>query len=409
MKKIVLSFFLLILTLFSVQTQADNVGAVNAVYSSPAAFRADQQVTFYFDLTGTGLVGMANLHLYSWTPKEIEPWGNPSANTLLTMDPNNSALYTLTCIPTDLWGTTIDLFGYKIEGLIKTEDGTKQTDDFKEANGNAFALYNFDALNAKIADVWPPNFTYEKPISIIVNLATAWSNAGASQGQLIGENVYIWLGANAWTPGSNFNALGNPGAKCNDVAGLTNISKYDFWPSETFPAPAFVIKEIDFLFNNGTWDKTGRDVGGADFIVKAQTGSVAMGAFVPFPIKATDQDLITITYNASLDTTGSGASQGILTGSDRVFVFMEMETESGNVVPIDLSVVPQTSKLMMKTMPDGTYQFSFLLNELYTDTELPAGLVIKKIYYKFVNYDGLVSPYGTMDPKLYKIDVYKAD
>ena len=79
MKKITKTIFLIMCILFSVQLFAENVGSVNAIYSNPAAFKPDETVTFYFDLTGTGLVGRTDLHLYSWTPKEIEPWASPSA------------------------------------------------------------------------------------------------------------------------------------------------------------------------------------------------------------------------------------------------------------------------------------------------------------------------------------------
>lgn len=393
-----------VIVLFSVNVFAENVGKVNAIYSHPAAFKPDQEVTFYFDLSGTGLVGMTDLHLYSWMPKEIEPWGSPSANTLLTKDPNNDALYSLTCIPTDLWGTTFDNFGLQIFGLIKTADGSKQTDDFSEANGNAFKLFDYTALSSSIAVVIPPDFIFDKPISIVVNLATAWSDGGSSQGQLIGEPVYIWLGMNSWSPGSQFNALGNPNARCDNVAHETNLAQYNFWPKDVFPTPA-TIKELDFLFNNGTWDKSARDVGGSDFKFKPLVTGAGTGAFTLFPKKATQLDIISIIYKPALDTLGSGLVQGVLTGSDRIFVHMEFETGSGVVIPVDISDVPKTAKLQMMTKPDGSYEFSFILNRLFTDTELPAGVEVKKIKFTFVNYDGFFSPFGEMPKNTMELSV----
>ncbi len=407
MKKITKTIFLIMCILFSVQLFAENVGSVNAIYSNPAAFKPDETVTFYFDLTGTGLVGRTDLHLYSWTPKEIEPWASPSANTLLTKDATNDALYSLTCVPTTLWSTTVVDFGYQIFGLIKTEDGSKQTDDFSEANGNPFKLFDYHALTAKIAVVWPPNFSYGKPISVMVNLATAWADAGTSQGQLIGENVYIWLGANSWSPGSIFNILGDMGARCNAVVGESNLAQYNFLPKDVFPAPAFTIKELDFIFNNGTWSKTARDVAGADFKITPETGPVASASFVPFPSKVTNLDLITIIYNPRLDTLGSGLAQGILTGSDKIFLYMKIETDAGMLVPVDIAMIPKTDKLMMKTSIDGTYSTSFILRDLFTPTELPDGLVIKSLECRFVNFDGLLSPFGQM--VAFKIQVFNAD
>jgi hypothetical protein len=407
MKKITISLFLLMCVLFSVQLSAENVGAVNAVYSNPAAFKPDQTVTFYFDLTGTGLVGRTDLHLYSWKPKEIEPWATPSPNTLLTKDPNNDALYSLTCVPTTLWSTTVADFGYQIFGLIKTEDGTKQTDDFSDANGNDFKLFDYKVLTSKIATVWPPAFVYGKPISIVVNLATAWSDGGSSQGQMIGENVYIWLGANGWSPGSQYNILGDMNARCNLVAGETNIAEYDFLPSDVFPAPAFTIKELDFLFNNGTWSKSARDVGGTDFKFKPETGVAASASFVPFPSKVTGSDLITITYDPKLDTLGTGYQQGLLTGSDKVYLYMKIETDAGVITPVEIAMVTKTDKLLMKTLVDGKFVISFILHELFTPTELPETLEVRKLECRFINFDNMVSPALTLDP--HKVQVFNAD
>ncbi|MHC1707771.1 MAG: hypothetical protein AB9842_09635 [Bacteroidales bacterium] len=400
MKKIIKSTLLLVLVLISSITFAEKVGTVNAIWTNPAAFKPDKTVTFYFDLTGTGLVGMNDLHLYSWTPKEIEPWGTPTVKTLLTKDPNNDALYSLTCIPTDLWATAVGDFGLKIEGLIKTADGTKQTEDFSEANGNHFQLFDYGSLNTNIAQVWPPNFTWERPISVIVNLATAWSDGGSVQGQLLGEpNVFIWLGINSWNPSSNYNALGNINAKCESVSGMPNLAEYDFLPENTFPAPPVAIKELDFLFNNGTWDKTARDVAGADFKFKPLIAGAGSASFKAFPGKVTQGDLLNIIYNPSIDTMASGLNQGILTGSEKIFVYMEIETTGGNVIPIEKSLVTQTDKLLMTTNPDGTYTFSFILRELFTAVEWPDGLEAKKITYTFLNYDGLESPFNADMPK----------
>ncbi|MCX6270300.1 MAG: hypothetical protein NTU44_03600 [Bacteroidetes bacterium] len=244
----------------------------------------------------------------------------------------------------------------------------------------------------------------------MVNLATAWSGDGSTQGQLIGQNVFIWLGANSWSPSSQYNVLGDVNAKCNAVPNETNLSQYDFWPKNVFPLPEIVIKELDFIFNNGSWNLTARDVAGFDFKIKPQTGSVSSGAFTPFPTKVTDLDLININYNPKLDTIGSGLPQGILTGSDRVFIYMEFETATGNLIPVAIGDLTKTSRLQMQNLADGTFEFHFILRNLFTENELPTGVEVKKIFFKFVNYDGLVSPFGNMDPKLYKIDkILKAD
>jgi hypothetical protein len=209
---------------------------------------------------------------------------------------------------------------------------------------------------------------------------------------------------NSWSPGSQYNALGNPNARCDNVAHETNLAQYNFWPADVFPTPG-TIKELDFLFNNGSWDKTARDVAGGDFKIKPLVTGAGTGAFKLFPKKATQLDIISMIYKPVLDTLGSGLLQGVLTGSDRIFVHMEFETASGAVIPVDILDVPQTQKLQMVTKPDGSYEFSFILNRLFTDTELPPGVDVKKIKFTFVNYDAFFSPFGDMPKNTMELSV----
>ena len=86
---------------------------------------------------------------------------------------------------------------------------------------------------------------------------------------------------------------------------------------------------------------------------------------------------------------------------------MKIETDAGMLVPVDIAMIPKTDKLMMKTSIDGTYSTSFILRDLFTPTELPDGLVIKSLECRFVNFDGLLSPFGQM--VAFKIQVFNAD
>jgi hypothetical protein len=215
------------------------------------------------------------------------------------------------------------------------------------------------------------------------------------------------MGINSWNPSSIYNQLGHANARCDMVAGENNIAQYNFWPDSVFPTPVPVIKELDFIFNNGTWDKTARDVAGADFKIKPLTSAAGSASFTLFPKKVTQLDIINVIYKPAIDTAGSGLTQGILTGSDRIFVYMEFETSSGAHIPVDVSVVTQTDKLKMLTKPDGSYEFSFILNKLFTQDELPPGLEVNKIKFTFMNFDGYFSPFGGMNP--YVISLVKSD
>ncbi len=413
MKNIVKIIGIWLFAAFALQASAgDIVGKVNAVWSSPAAFKPDQQVTFFFDLSGTSLVGRNDLHLYSWVPETIESWDAPSAKTLLTQT-SNPAVYSLTCIPTDLWGKPVADFGLKIEGLVKTNDGSLQTEDFSEANGGTqFKLFDYKTMSGSLAVAFPPDFTAEKPISIIGNLALMWNDGQTAQGELVGAaNVYIWLGLNNFAVSSKYNTLGNANARCDFVSGETNIIQYNFLISDVIDnAPK--LQNLSFLFNDGTWSKTGRDVkdanGNQDIIIKPFVAGSGSSSFGNFPKKVTQGDIITVKYFPQADTLDSGLPAGLLTGSDRIYVVMEVETSDGKITPVPADQVKGDNRFLMTTGgASGQYNFSFILNKLFTETELDPLKGVTKINFRFENYDGLISPFGIMAP--HTLEISKAD
>lgn len=71
------------------------------VCTSPATYTYDQQVTWYFDLTGNTLVTPGqDLYFWSWEPQTL-----PGGPALMTHE--NGMLWSLTFIPTDLYGLTV--------------------------------------------------------------------------------------------------------------------------------------------------------------------------------------------------------------------------------------------------------------------------------------------------------------
>jgi hypothetical protein len=96
MKKKLLLIFLFLCS-FSLSAQQ----APSSVCTSPASYSFDQEVTWYFDLTGNDLVTAGDdLFFYSWAP-------NTPPNGAAPLTYENQMLWSLTFVPTDYYGVTL--------------------------------------------------------------------------------------------------------------------------------------------------------------------------------------------------------------------------------------------------------------------------------------------------------------
>lgn len=61
-------------------TYADEVGDVAKVWTDPVIYLYDQEVTWYFDLSGTGFSDSDELYMWAWSPSEpdVGNWENGS-------------------------------------------------------------------------------------------------------------------------------------------------------------------------------------------------------------------------------------------------------------------------------------------------------------------------------------------
>ncbi len=136
MKKIVLFIYLIGFALQSLMAQTPPAN----VCTSPATYAFDQEVTWYFDLTGNSMVTAGeNLYYWSWTPVEL-----PNGAALLTYEGN--MLWSLTFTPTMLYG--VDLQTITTAGNsafwcnLKNETGTIVTGTIPYAQKELLRLGN---------------------------------------------------------------------------------------------------------------------------------------------------------------------------------------------------------------------------------------------------------------------------
>lgn len=227
------------------------------LYSTPAAFTVNEDITVYFDVTGTALDGATgNIYLWSWSDAGDNinngSWGQFN-NMLTKVEGQDNLYYANINIARDYpVGAT------QIQGLVVNEGGTAQTDDSEP-------LVSFDFTNwgGRSAIVYPATYTATTPISIIVNL----NNGGNID--LNTSAVHMHSGMNAgekdWQYEVGFNSDLNKTA-LSKVEGYEGVWRINITPYEYYGAPQnSQLVNIIALFNNGTWDQK-LDDNGSDFV-----------------------------------------------------------------------------------------------------------------------------------------------
>jgi hypothetical protein len=105
-------------------------GRIAKIWTDPEIFKADQPVSFYFDVTGTALDGETEgVYMWSWYPSEPDAnhWTNPSDFAkLVNVDGN---IWRLDLIPTEYYHLPANQIT-AFYGLLKNKSGSKVTDAF---------------------------------------------------------------------------------------------------------------------------------------------------------------------------------------------------------------------------------------------------------------------------------------
>lgn len=97
MKKIIFYSLLLLFTFTDLNAQTQP----NAVCTSKVSYSFDEEITYYFDLTGnTGITAGEDLYYYSWAPNPP-----PAGSALLTYEDNMT--WSLTYTPTEFYDLTV--------------------------------------------------------------------------------------------------------------------------------------------------------------------------------------------------------------------------------------------------------------------------------------------------------------
>ena len=152
---------------------------VPKVWTVPAVFTCDEEVTFYYDMTDVQFPEGVDLYLWAWTPTEPDAGngGNSSAFAKLTYLGNN--IYCKKMIPTQYFHTNKEAFESDdwpgFWSRLKTKDGSKWSSVFQapdsrsefkafKESGKGFMFYS-----GRKSKGFTEKFTLDEPLTVLFN------------------------------------------------------------------------------------------------------------------------------------------------------------------------------------------------------------------------------------------------
>lgn len=275
----------------------DEVGAPAKVWTYPVVYALDQEVTWYFDMTGTGFSEKQDLYLWAWSPSEPDAGNFDNSSDFAKLEYVSGMLWKKTLTPTKYFNKTVaDIeassgFWMRLKGK-----GNEKQSDVIQAPWSVGDIKTFKE-SGEAVQIFPQKFYLDEPLSILVNAEKLW--VGGTQSGLAGEEIFFHSGLNNFAAGAIVEAnMGDPNlvkkTKLTPIG--NNIYKIDFIPREYYGVGEdFVMENIEFLFPSKDWAKVGTNEGGKNFVMLAPGVPIPLDPiFSFFPQKFSQYDILTL-------------------------------------------------------------------------------------------------------------------
>lgn len=197
---------------------------VPKAWTYPAVYQANEEVTFYFDVTDIGFQEGVDLYLWAWEPSEPDAGNRNNSSEFAKLEYQGNNIYTKTMIPTEYFNAPLEAFGDNFAGFwmqlkVKTDDDC--TTEFA-APDSRLAFREFAAAKKGVA-FYPDAFLLKEPLSILVNadeLEVGGVKGGLNNLDFTSLNIHSGLnnwevlqGLHVWLPNviekTGFKNLGN--------------------------------------------------------------------------------------------------------------------------------------------------------------------------------------------------------
>ena len=283
MKKILYTILFAMMLLPNFIKAQDAAGPVGAISSFPVIYNYDEEVTWYFDLSGTTFAAESDVYIWIWSPSEPDAgnWENSSEFAKLHYEGNLVWSFKLT--PTVYFSMTPEAIAASAGFWFRLKDktGSKQSD---VANVGYTPFSSFYTAN-EIKRSYPEAPTLDKGVSILFNSNLVPGFADAT-------SVHFHSGLNNWAVLQEYQAWIPEIVEKTKLKNLGNgFYKMDLVPKTYYPVPdGFIMENITFLFVKNDWAGTSPD----QIIYAAEYVAPPPPEFRFYPLQISKKDFLGI-------------------------------------------------------------------------------------------------------------------
>lgn len=303
---------------------ADPVPA--GTWSYPVIWNVDEQVTWYFDMTGTNFTAGQDIYMWVWQPSEPDAgnWASSSDFAKLKYEPTKgNMVWSFTLTPTLYFKKSVtDLanFDNYFWMLLKSKDGSTVTGAFNVMCPRV-QIGTFKSSGVAL-QVYPTNFGIDTPVSILVNTSKSYVN-GVVGGLSGKDSIFFESGINNFL---DAHYLFDPNdisthAKTAMKKVATNVYKIDMIPYQYYNiSQSLSFDNLTFFLWALDGSKGTADANGKNYLI----GNTNQPVVSYFPQKFCQYDILTITRTnneksaSSVNytiTAGTVSFSGILSGT----------------------------------------------------------------------------------------------
>lgn len=329
-------------------------------WSKPAAFIPSEEVSFFFDLTGTKLEGESSVFIHSWFPSDQT--GDVRPNDELELSHVEGDIWRFDMTPTEFYNRTSEQMyeAGAFYGMLRNEDWSKADVFFTpDIEASQISIPDLSSIKGdKIIEAYPSIYTQNKPVSFLINAKNTWSSnttGDCVQGELNNATqVVAHSGVNDWefvVPSDQ------PQAKLTKID--DGIWRMDVILKDYYNLPEeYELTNISMVFASTDWTWQGVDVGCNDITLYApDTPIPPPPSFYFFPLKISINDILVITRDNNAkgqrlsytmtagDKTISGEFDGGM-ARQRVFINIADQFKGMNFSKIHILVNDQNDKVI---------------------------------------------------------------
>lgn len=340
MKKVLFA----LMCLFPLALFADGVELPNApkCWTVPAVFTADEEVTFYYDMTGVGFQEGIDLYLWAWQPTEPDAGHGGNSSDFAKLEYLGNNIYKKTMVPTEYFHCDVAKFedanwpgfwqrlktkdGSMWSGVFAAPDSRSEFEAFKKSGAG------IQFFSGKKSAGFTEKFALDDPLTVLFN-PDVYKLGGKTMTELSKDADFVTFGVhsglNDWTVLQTLDVW-RPAVLAK--AGLKKLSNglyawnigipseyYAFNPQDPGQADKPTIladpdKKAAFVLENMTYNviKVIKDAAGANqWGVNTGDQTQKAGQAVPypdpmfsvFPTRVSTKDILTLTrqYNGRTD------------------------------------------------------------------------------------------------------------